>query len=127
MITKTILVIDDSPANLKLLRVLLVGQGYRVVTAPDAVSALAEIHSALPDLILMDLQLPGMDGLTLTRQLKEQPETRHIPIVAITAYAMKGDEIKARDAGCDAYVTKPIDTRALPSLVARFWRDDSAA
>jgi CheY-like chemotaxis protein len=123
MSAKTILVVDDSPANLKLIRVLLSSEGYQVVTALDAESALAMIASFRPDLILMDLQLPGMDGLQLTRQLKADPVTKNIPIIAITAYAMIGDEVKARDAGCDGYLTKPIDTRALPGLVARYFKD----
>jgi CheY-like chemotaxis protein len=116
-----ILVIDDNPANLKLIRVLLTAEGYQIFTAPDAESALATIKTSPPQLILMDLQLPGMDGLTLTRQLKAEPSTRMIPIIAITAYAMKGDEDKAIAAGCDAYITKPIDTRALPTLVSRYF------
>jgi len=123
MSAKTILVIDDSPANLKLIRVLLTGEGYQVLTAPDAESALTLIATAHPKLILMDLQLPGMDGLTLIRRLKSSPETHDTPIVAITAYAMKGDEEKALASGCDAYLTKPIDTRALPILVARYFKN----
>jgi CheY-like chemotaxis protein len=122
MDTKMILVIDDSPANLKLIRVLLTGEGYQVLTAPDAESALAILKTSSPQLILMDLQLPGMDGLTLTHQLKTNLATRAIPIIAITAYAMKGDEDKAMAAGCDAYITKPIDTRTLPSVVARYFK-----
>ena len=113
-----ILIVDDNPLNLKLARVLLSGEGYVVSTAADAEEALAAIERARPRLILMDLQLPGMDGLQLTRQLKADPDTRDIVILAITAYAMKGDEDKARAAGCDGYITKPIDTRTLPSLVA---------
>src|SRR5689334_16468460 len=116
MDSKMILVIDDSPANLKLIRVLLSGEGYQVLTAADAESALELLKTSSPQLILMDLQLPGMDGLTLARRLKSNPATQPIPIVAITAYAMKGDEDKARAAGCDGYITKPIDTRTLPSV-----------
>jgi len=116
-----ILVIDDSPANLKLIRVLLTCEGYQVLTVPDAETALETIGISRPQLILMDLQLPGMDGLTLTRQLKSDPGTKAIPIIAITAYAMKGDEDKALEAGCDAYVTKPINTRVLPSIVAKYF------
>jgi CheY-like chemotaxis protein len=123
MMTKTILVVDDSPANSKLIRVLLTAEGYQVLTAPDAELALAIIKTSRPDLILMDLQLPGMDGLALTRQLKSNAATREIPVVAHTSYAMKGDEDKARDAGCDGYITKPIDTRALPSVIARYLKN----
>ena len=93
---------------------LLLGEGYDVRTAGDAEEALAVLATFRPRLILMDLQLPGMDGLELTRRLKADPATRDIVIVALTAYAMKGDEERARAAGCDGYVTKPIDTRRCP-------------
>ena len=115
---KRILVVDDNPTNLKLVSYLVKAQGYEVETAGDAEAALTSIARARPDLILMDLQLPGIDGLELTRRLKNAPETADIRIVAVTAYAMKGDQEKAMAAGCDAYVTKPIDTRALPALIA---------
>lgn len=115
-----ILIVDDNPANLKLIRVLLTAEGYVVRVAGDAEEALAVLAEFRPRLILMDLQLPGMDGLTLTRRLKSDPEQRDIAILALTAYAMKGDEEKAREAGCDGYVTKPIDTRRLPGEIARF-------
>ena len=114
-----ILVVDDNPQNLKLARVLLRGDGYDVRTAVDAENALEVLESFAPRLILMDLQLPGMDGLTLTRRLKSDPNREKIIIVALTAYAMKGDAEKALAAGCDAYVSKPIDTEALPRLVAK--------
>jgi two-component system, cell cycle response regulator DivK len=117
MAGEPILIVDDNPQNLKLARVLLASEGYAVRTAVDAEDALRVLASFSPELILMDLQLPGMDGLTLTRQLKEDPARRHIVIVALTAYAMKGDEAKAIAAGCDGYVTKPIDTDAFPQLV----------
>ena len=117
-----ILIVDDNPMNLKLVRVLLASEGYDVRTAVDAHEALAILAAFRPLLILMDLQLPGMDGLTLTRRLKADPATRGIVILALTSYAMKGDEEKARSAGCDGYLTKPIDTRALPTLLARALR-----
>ena len=113
-----ILIVDDNPANLKLARVLLAGEGYAVQTAMNAEEALAAIGRFHPQLILMDIQLPGMDGLSLTRHLKADPATRDIVILALTAYAMKGDDDKAIAAGCDGYVPKPIDTRALPRMVA---------
>ena len=116
----TILVVDDNPVNLKLAKVLLVSSGYQVATADDAEKALAAIKQYLPRLILMDVQLPGMDGLELTRRLKADPATRSIIIVAVTAYAMMGDRQRALDAGCDGYVAKPLDTRALPGVLAQF-------
>jgi CheY-like chemotaxis protein len=118
-----ILIVDDNPANLKLARVLLAGEGYEVRTAADADEALAVLNAFHPRLILMDLQMPGMDGFELTRRLKADPETRGMVILALTAYAMKGDEERARAAGCDGYVSKPIDTRALPGLIARCLAD----
>jgi CheY-like chemotaxis protein len=114
-----ILIVDDNPQNLKLARVLLRSEGYRVETAVDAEEALRVLQTFAPQLILMDLQLPGMDGLELTRRLKADPSRRHILVVALTAYAMKGDEERARAAGCDDYVAKPIDTQGLVARVER--------
>ena len=113
-----ILIVEDHPVNLKLVRVLLESEHHEVRAASDAAEALAVLKEFHPRLILMDIQLPDMDGLELTRRLKSDPSTSAIPIVAVTAYAMKGDEAKMRAAGCAAYVAKPIDTRALCSLVA---------
>ena len=117
---ETILVVDDNETNVKLVRFLLKKRGYDVRVAANASEALAVLESFVPGLILMDLQLPGMDGLELTRRIKAEPRTRAVPIVAVTAYAMKGDEDKARQAGCDGYITKPIDTHALPFKVAEY-------
>lgn len=114
-----VLIVDDNPTNLKLVAYLVKASGYDVDTAGDADAALASIAAHRPRVILMDLQLPGVDGLELTRKLKSDPATRDIAIIAVTAYAMKGDQEKAFAAGCDGYVTKPIDTRALPQLIAR--------
>jgi CheY-like chemotaxis protein len=114
-----VLIVDDNPTNLKLVTYLVKSHGHDVTTAGDAEAALAAIASQRPTVILMDLQLPGIDGLELTRRLKADPITRPIPIIALTAYAMKGDLEKALAAGCDDYVTKPIDTRALPEVIAR--------
>lgn len=113
-----ILIVDDNPTNLKLVSYLVKAQGYEVATALDAETALLAIREQPPRLILMDIQLPGIDGLELTRRLKADPATRGIVIVAVTAYAMKGDQDKATEAGCDAYITKPIDTRLLPQTIA---------
>lgn len=118
MAGEAILIVDDNPVNLKVVRVLLLVEGYEVRTAADAEEALRVLQTFRPRLILMDLQLPGMDGLGLTRFLRSDPATRDIAILAVTACAMKGDEQKAREAGCDAYITKPIDTRTLPGLVS---------
>ena len=115
---KRILVVDDNPTNLKLASEMMECEGYRVDRAIDADSALAAIALNRPDLILMDLALPGMDGLDLTRKLRSQEATVAIPVVALTAFAMKRDEERALEAGCDAYIVKPIDTRRLPSVLA---------
>ena len=115
-----ILVVDDNPTNLKLVSDVLEFEGYDILKAADAEEAQVVLGAALPDLILMDIALPGMDGLTLTRKLKAEERTRDIRIVALTAFAMKGDDQKAFDAGCDGYITKPIDTRKLPEQVAEF-------
>jgi len=113
-----VLIVDDNPQNLKLARILLSGEGFEVRTTGDAEEALRVLDEFTPDVILMDIQLPGMDGLELTRRLKADPARRHIAIIALTAYAMKGDAEKAKAAGCDGYVVKPIDTEALPITVA---------
>ena len=115
-----ILVVDDNPTNLKLVSDVLEFEGYDILKAVDAEAAQVVLAATLPDLILMDIALPGMDGLTLTRKLKAEERTRGIRIVALTAFAMKGDDQKALDAGCDGYITKPIDTRKLPDQVAGF-------
>jgi len=114
-----VLIVDDNPTNLKLVAYLVKAQGYEVDTASDADTALAAIRARKPAVILMDLQLPGVDGLELTRRIKMDQATSDIAIIAVTAYAMKGDREKALEAGCDDYVTKPIDTRALPGVIAK--------
>jgi CheY-like chemotaxis protein len=118
----SILVVDDNAINLKLVSEVLEFEGYHIVQAKDAETAEQIVHETPPDLILMDIALPGMDGLSLTRKLKADERTRHIIILALTAFAMKGDDAKAREAGCDGYITKPIDTRALPVAVATYLR-----
>ena len=120
MADEPILIVDDNPINLKLARVLLTGAGYQVRTAADAEEALEVLQQFKPRLILMDIQLPGMDGLTLTRRLKADPRTKDAIILGLTAYAMKGDEERVLEAGCDGYVPKPIDTRTFPSVVTRY-------
>jgi CheY-like chemotaxis protein len=120
MALNTVLVVDDNPANADLVSFILAKTGYDVHIAADAVEAMAMVAELSPKLIMMDLQLPGMDGLELTRRLKANAPTRQIIIIALTAYAMKGDEERAREAGCDGYVSKPIDTRALPGIVGDY-------
>lgn len=117
-----ILIVDDNPVNLKLAADLLEMEGHAVEKAVDAEQAHEILKTTTPDLILMDIALPGMDGLTLTRMLKADEKLQHVPVVAMTAFAMKGDEQKALDAGCNGYITKPIDTRKLPAQVAAFLR-----
>lgn len=113
-----VLVVDDNATNLALAEFVLLQGGYTVQVAVDAPSAIDTIHQHKPALILMDIQLPGIDGLELTRQLKHQPDTADIRILAVSSYAMAGDRDRAIAAGCDDYVTKPIDTRTLLLKVA---------
>jgi len=115
-----ILIVDDHPINLKLAADVLSMAGYRVSTAANAEQALTLLHDARPDAILMDLAMPGMDGLALTRLLRTDARLDGVPIVALTASAMKGDDMRALEAGCSGYITKPIDTRALPDQVAEY-------
>jgi CheY-like chemotaxis protein len=115
---ETILVVDDNPTNLKLVSDVLGFEGYRMVAAMNAQEAQAMAQKTRPDLILMDIGLPDMDGLALTRKMKADQETCHIIIVALTAFAMKGDMERAFAAGCDGYIAKPVDTRKLPNQIA---------
>ncbi len=115
-----ILIVDDNPINLKLEKILLGVEGYDIRTATDAEEALKLLETFQPRLILMDLQLPGMSGLELTIKLKANPKFKNVIILAITAYAMKGDKEKALAAGCDGYISKPIDTKTLPSVIANY-------
>jgi CheY-like chemotaxis protein len=115
-----ILVVDDNPINLKLASEILLAGGYTVDGAINADQVQSLLVTLLPDLILMDIALPGMDGLSLTRIIKADPRLGHVPVVALTAFAMQGDDRKAADAGCDGYITKPIDTRKFVAQVAAF-------
>lgn len=118
MAGERILVVDDNDLNLELMRDLLEGEGYRVRVAMDANDAISVLHDFRPRLIFMDIQLPGMDGLTLTRMLKSNPSMRDIRIVGLTGYAMAGDEQRLLAAGCDGYLPKPIDTSRLPGVIS---------
>lgn len=120
MRSESILVVDDNPDNVELTRVLLECEGFEVRVAEDARQALDTLATYHPRLILMDVQLPGMDGLELTRRLRGEPAFRDVVIVALTAYAMRGDEENARAAGCNGYISKPIDTRAFGARVREY-------
>ncbi len=119
MAGKPVLIVEDNPINLKLVHVLLTKEGYTVKVATDAEEALCMLKDYHPALILMDIQLPGMNGLQLTQMLKQNPQTQDIIIIALTAYAMKGDEEKLLDAGCDGYIAKPIDIHNLIQIVKK--------
>jgi CheY-like chemotaxis protein len=115
--TLTILAVDDNPVNLKLVAELLQQAGHVVLRAEDAARALQLLDTQQPDVVLTDIAMPGMDGLQLTRYLKADARLRHLPVIALTASAMKGDEDRILKAGCDGYISKPIDTRTFPSQV----------
>lgn len=119
MTPPTLLVADDEPNNVELIRMVVEESGLdvRLVTARTGVEALARARGEQPTLILMDLKMPGLDGCEATRRLKADPLTAAIPVVALTAQAMKGDDERARAAGCDGYLTKPLDLRSLLALL----------
>ena len=112
-----VLIVDDNHVDLKLHSELLQIAGFETSIAADAAAAHVLLQSRVPDLILTDIAMPGMDGLAFTRTIKANARLRHIPVVALTAFAMKGDEHAAMEAGCDAYITKPIDTRRFPEQI----------
>jgi CheY-like chemotaxis protein len=118
--TPLILVVDDNDAGQLLVSTVLQLEGFEIEGAGSAKEVLECLRRRTPDLILMDVQLPGQDGLALTRQLKADPATAAIPIIALTAYAMAGDREQALAAGCAGYITKPIDTRNLGAQIRRF-------
>ena len=115
-----VLIVEDNPTNLKLASEVLENAGFRVIRAVDSEQAQLALRQERPDLILMDIALPGMDGLALTRLLRADPAFGTIPIVALTAFAMKGDDQKALEAGCSGYITKPIQVRELAGQVRSF-------
>ncbi len=120
MASKTILIVEDNPVNRKLLLTVLKPHGYRLLTAVDGEEAVAVARQELPDLILMDLQLPKMNGYEATQRLKEMPATAKIRVVALTAHAMSEERNQAKQVGFDGYITKPIDTRAFPGQIGAF-------
>jgi two-component system cell cycle response regulator DivK len=119
-VTKRILVVEDQEDNRQILRDLLANTDYEIVEATNGVEALAAVAKQRPDLILMDIQLPILDGYEATRRIKADPALRSIPIIAVTSYALSGDEDKAREAGCDAYVPKPYSPRQLLAKIREF-------
>lgn len=121
--TKHILIVEDQDDNRQILRDLLGSVGYEMSEAADGPAALVAVKTQRPDLILMDIQLPLMDGYEVTRRIKADPDLKNIPIIVVSSYALSGDEPKARIAGCDAYVTKPYSPRELLGRIKEFLRD----
>ena len=118
-----ILIVDDNPLNLKLAQLMVISEGFEADTAADAIEALERVAVRPPDVILMDLQMPGIDGLELTRRLKAEDRTSHIPVIALTAAAMRRDREEALAAGCEGFISKPLDTRKFGAELAPFLRD----
>jgi two-component system cell cycle response regulator DivK len=119
---KTVLVVEDNELNMKLFHDLLVAQGHHVLQTGDGLAALGLAREHRPDLILMDIQLPAISGLEVTRWIKDESALAHIPVIAVTAFAMKGDEQRILEGGCEAYVAKPISVSNFLDLIARFLR-----
>ena len=117
---KKVLVIEDNPLNMKLVRILLGKGGYDVMEAADAEKGLNIAGEIIPDLVLMDVQLPGMDGLTATRSMRMDARLKDVKVIALTSFAMAGDEEKVMLAGCDGYLTKPIDTRTFLASISQY-------
>ncbi|MEQ8639447.1 MAG: response regulator [Alphaproteobacteria bacterium] len=117
---KKVLIVEDNELNMKLFNDLLEAHGYTTLQTRDGLNALAMAREHQPDLILMDIQLPEVSGLEVTRQLKDDAELKAIPVVAVTAFAMKGDEEKIRQGGCEAYISKPISVAQFLETVARY-------
>jgi two-component system cell cycle response regulator DivK len=118
--SKRILIVEDQEDNRKILRDLLRSAGYEPIEAATGEEGVSLAETERPDLILMDIQLPGLDGYEATRRIKANPALRQTPVIAVTSYALSGDDVKARDAGCDAYVTKPFSPRALLAKVREY-------
>jgi two-component system, cell cycle response regulator DivK len=116
--SKKVLIVEDDPKNMRLAMMTLKSRGYELICAVDGEEAVNTAFCEKPDIILMDMQLPKISGLDATKQIREHPDFTEIPILALTAYAMKGDEEKYIEAGCTAYMSKPVNTRELPVKVA---------
>ena len=114
-----ILIVEDNPQHMRLIEMVLRAKGYTLLKATDGEEALDTAIRERPDLIIMDIQLPKLNGLEVTMKLRETPALSHIPIIAVTAYAMTGDKERFIDGGCDAYLSKPINTRELPGVIAQ--------
>jgi two-component system cell cycle response regulator DivK len=123
--TKRILLVEDTEDNRLLVRDLLASASYELLEAEDGASGVAMAARYRPDLILMDIQLPVLDGYEASRRIKASPELRHIPIIAVTSYALSGDEARAREAGCDGYVAKPFSPRQLLAKIAELLDKDA--
>jgi two-component system cell cycle response regulator DivK len=123
----TILVVEDNAVNRKLARNVLRSRGYRVCEAASGEEALKLLQKQSVDLVLMDIQLPGMDGLEVVRRLKSDPSTAHLPIVALTAHAHESDEVRAREAGCVGYIAKPIRLAKFPGQIESFLASEKVA
>jgi two-component system cell cycle response regulator DivK len=121
--SKRILVIEDQEDNRRIVRDLLTSVGYEIIEAVTGEDGVTAAATHVPDLILMDIQLPGLDGYDATRRIKANPVLRHIPIIAVTSYALSGDDVKAFEAGCDGYVSKPFSPRALLAKIREFLQD----
>lgn len=119
-VAKKVLIVEDNDLNMKLFNDLLEAHGYLTLQTKDGMEALRLARQHRPDLILMDIQLPEVSGLDVTKWLKEDDDLRHIPVIAVTAFAMKGDEEKIRDGGCEAYIAKPISVVSFMRTVERF-------
>lgn len=118
----TILYIEDNDANRLLVRRVLMAEGYTVIEVPNPLEAIGKLKQTMPNLILMDINMPDIDGYTLTAMIREHPEFDHIPIIALTANVMKGDKEKSLEAGCDGYIQKPIDIDTLPIQVDKYMK-----
>ena len=121
--SKRILVIEDQEDNRRIVRDLLASAGYEMIEAATGEEGVSQAEATTPDLILMDIDLPGMNGYEATRRVKSNPALRRIPIIAVTSYALSGDDAKAYEAGCDDYVTKPFSPRALLAKIREYLKD----
>jgi len=121
--TKTVMIVEDNELNMKLFRDLIEAHGYRTVQTRSGLTAVDLARENRPDLILMDIQLPEISGLEVTRRLKQDPELAPIPVIAVTAFAMKGDEERIRQGGCEAYISKPISVMHFIETIKTFLGD----